>query len=134
MTTAKDTRWKQRFQNYCKAFKQLKEAVVLEKPDILQQQGIVQCFEYNFELAWKTLQDYLSEVSGYADVRGPRPVLEQAFQDGLIQDGLKWFEMIKSRNLTSHLYDEEEVQQILNKIRKEYFHLFFELKKKLETL
>ncbi|HLD45765.1 MAG TPA: nucleotidyltransferase substrate binding protein [bacterium] len=124
----KDIRWQQRFQNFKKAFAQLEQAVALKTPDIIQQQGIVQCFEYNFELSWKTLQDFLSTERGYSDIKGPRPVLEQAFQDGILRDGVTWLDMLKSRNLTAHLYDEEEVLQILKKIREDYFPLFSELK------
>ena len=124
----KDIRWQQRFQNFKKAFAQLEQAVALKTPDIIQQQGIVQCFEYNFELSWKTLQDFLSTERGYSDIKGTRPVLEQAFQDGILRDGVTWLDMLKSRNLTAHLYDEEEVLQILKKIREDYFPLFSELK------
>lgn len=110
---SKDIRWQQRFQNYKKAFSPLEKAVSLKDPDIVQQQGIIQCFECNFELSWKTLQDFLAHEKGYTDIKGPRPVFEQAFQDGLIKEGVVWFDMLKSRNLTSHLYDEAEVQAIL---------------------
>ncbi len=50
----------------------------------LEEEGLIQRFEYTFELAWKCLQDLLAE-RGYANVRGPRPVIEQAFQDGIIR-------------------------------------------------
>lgn len=130
----RDIRWKQRFQNFKKAYDQLKHAVSIKDPDMLQQQGMIQCFEYNFELSWKTLQDYLIGEKGYTDVRGPRPVIEQAFQDGFIEDGVRWLDMLKSRNLTSHLYDEKEVQLILDKVRKDYYPLFTELREKLDSL
>lgn len=134
MKKSQDIRWQQRLQNFKKAFAQLGQAVALKSPDVIQQQGIIQCFEYNFELAWKTLQDFLALERGYVDVRGPRPVLELAFQDGIIQDGVKWLDMLKSRNLTSHLYDEEEIQHILNKIRKDYYPLFSALKTYFESI
>lgn len=131
MTDAKDVRWKQRLQNYRKALRQLRAALQVPAPDFLHKQGIIQCFEYTFELAWKTLQDFLIETKGYRD-RGPKPTLEQAFQDGLITDGLTWLDMLKSRNLTSHLYDEAEVENIYTKIVQAYaqpfeaLHTFFE--------
>lgn len=50
----------------------------------LEEEGLIQRFEYTFELAWKCLQDLLAE-RGYANVRGPGPVIEQAFQDGIIR-------------------------------------------------
>ena len=66
---------------------------------------MIQRFEYCFELAWKCLQDLLRE-RGYAAGGRPTPVIEQAFQDGIISDGLLWMEMLKARNETTHLYDE----------------------------
>lgn len=116
----KDVRWKQRFQNYQKALLQLESGLEVKSPDILQKQGIIQCFEYTFELAWKTLQDFLIEERGYADARGPRPVLEQAFQDGIIEEGMVWFDMLKSRNMTAHLYDEKEVEGVCRKVAGRY--------------
>jgi len=124
----KDIRWQQRFQNFKKAFQQLESSVKVKDPDLLQQQGIIQCFEYTFELSWKTLQDFLFEKVGYEGLRGPKPVLEQAFQDDILKNGEIWFDMLKSRNLTTHLYDEKEVQGVLKKIRNDYYPLFVELK------
>lgn len=111
----------------------MESGLAVKKPDILQKQGIIQCFEYTFELAWKTLQDFLAQERGYADAKGPRPVLEQAFQDGLIKNGLVWLDMLKSRNLTTHLYDEKEVEGIYKKVAKKYRPLFVALRKTFEV-
>ena len=89
-TKNKDIRWQQRFQNYKKAYLQFEQALTLKNPDLFQKQGVIQCFEYTFELAWKTLQDYLSEKMGYVDIKGPRPALEQSFSDGILRDGVTW--------------------------------------------
>lgn len=132
MKKNKDIRWKQRYQNYKKALRQLEAGLKVKDPDILQKQGIIQCFEYTFELAWKTLQDFLIQKRGYTDAKGPRPALEQAFQDDIIKDGMTWFDMLKSRNLTTHLYDEKEVEAIYNKVAKQYFSLFVALYKFFE--
>lgn len=123
MTAAVDVRWKQRLQNYRKALQQLRAALQVKAPDILQKQGIIQCFEYTFELAWKTLQDFMTEAKGYRD-KGPKPTLEQAFQDGYLVDGVVWLDMLKSRNLTSHLYDEQEVERIYTKVVSAYAQQF----------
>lgn len=106
----------------------------MDKLDPLQQQGVIQCFEYNFELSWKTLQDYLSNEKGYSDIKGPRPVLQQAFQDQILSNGEEWFEMLQSRDLTSHLYDEKEILKIIEQIKKTYFSLFSEFKENMTKL
>jgi len=91
--------------------KNFKKALVLYeeamKPTMsrLEDEGLIQRFEYTFELAWKCLQDLLQE-KGYANIRGPRPVIEQAFQDGIISNGPIWLRMLKAKNETIYLYDE----------------------------
>ena len=114
-----DVRSKQRFENYKKAFR-LYEEVVNKPLSRLEEEGLIQRFEYCFELAWKCLQDLLQE-RGFANVRGPRPVIEQAFQDGIISDGIIWLEMLKARNETTHLFDESHFQTIIKKVRSSFF-------------
>lgn len=127
----KDIRWKQRFANYTKAFHQLEKYTAREKLNELEAQGLIKSFEYTYELAWKTLQDLLKE-KGYKNIAGPKPVIEQSFQDGYITDGESWMRMLNSRNLTSHTYDHETANEIIEKIKTEYLDLFRDLYKKLE--
>lgn len=111
----KDVRSQQRFSNFCKALKRYEEGL---QPTMsrLEEEGLIQRFEYTFELAWKTLQDLLQE-RGYGNVRGPRPVIEQAFQDGIITNGPVWMEMLKARNETTHLYDEAIFSRISKSVK-----------------
>ena len=97
----------------------------------MEEQGLIKAFEYTYELSWKTLQDLLKE-KGYTDVVGPKPVIEQSFQDGYIVDGKGWMRMHVSRNLTSHTYDEETAEEIVRSIRSEYFHLLKSLQERLQ--
>lgn len=127
----KDVRWKQRFQNYQKALSQFESAVRQNSQDRLAQEGLIQRFEYTFELAWKCLQDVLQE-RGFAEIRGPKPVLEQAFQDGLIQEGLVWMEMLRARNETLHLYDEDVFLKIYQNAKEVFLQPLLDLKNKLE--
>ncbi len=127
----KDIRWQQRFSNYTKAFNQLERFMLKEDLNEMEEQGLIKAFEYTYELSWKTLQDLLKE-KGYLDIVGPRPVIEQSFQDGYIADGKGWMEMHKSRNLTSHTYDEETAVEIIAAIRETYFDLLKELKVRLD--
>ncbi len=124
-----ETRWRQRFSNFQKALLQLEEAVEMEEYSKLERQGLIQCFEYTIELAWKTLQDIL-QARGY-EVAGPKPVMKQAFQDGWIVDGEGWNDMLDSRQLTSHTYDEETAIKVAYDIREKYFPLLHDLDKRL---
>jgi nucleotidyltransferase substrate binding protein (TIGR01987 family) len=110
-----DIRSKQRFSNFLKAFALYEEAVSPQMSR-LEEEGLIQRFEYTFELSWKFLQDLLQE-RGYADVRGPRPVIERAFQDGLISNGPLWMEMLKARNATTHLYDQATFASIIKNVK-----------------
>lgn len=108
MTEPSDVRWRQRLDNYLRAFKKLDEAVALGRArelSDLEQQGLVQAFEYTHELAWKLLKDYLQH-KGFTDLIGSRDATRAAFQNELLSDGEAWMDMIKARNLTSHTYDE----------------------------
>lgn len=127
----KDIRWQQRLINFNKAFSQLERFISKEDLNEMEEQGLIKAFEYTYELSWKTLQDLLKE-KGYQDIIGPRPVIEQGFHDGLITDGKGWMQMHRSRNLTSHTYDEDTADEIVEQIRGRYFALLKELKKRFE--
>ena len=120
----RDIRWKQRFQNYEKAFKRLSRAIEVVKSapdDDLLQSGLVQTYEYTFELAWKTLKDYLT-LEGF-EVRSPRETIRQGFQSGYIMNGEDWLQALADRNLTTHIYDDEIIIRVLNGIFERYFFL-----------
>jgi len=127
----KDIRWQQRFANFTKALNQLERFAREQNLNEMEQQGLIKAFEYTFELSWKTLQDLLKH-KGYRDIVGPRPVIEQSFQDGYINDGKAWMRMHKSRNLTAHTYNEDIAREIIQGIRQEYFALLEALKIRLE--
>lgn len=117
-----DIRWHQRFSNYQKALVQLQSAVTLSEQRALsklEKQGLIQAFEFTHELAWKTLKDFLIS-RGASDLFGSKDVTCEAFKLDLIEDGETWMQMIKSRNLTSHTYDEETVEQIVDAILGNY--------------
>ena len=126
-----DIRWQQRFVNFNKAFSQLDRFVQKESLSEMEGQGLIKAFEYTYELAWKTLQDLLKD-KGYLNILGPKPVIEQSFQDGYITDGKDWMRMHKSRNLTSHTYDETTALEIIKGIRSSYFGLLNNLRIRLE--
>lgn len=121
----KTIRWKQRFQNYEKAFHQLEASQKVAHLSDLERAGMIQFFELTFELAWKTLKDYL-ESQGLP-VNTPRDTLKQAFQIQLIQDGHSWMEALEDRNLTTHTYDEATSIKVEHLIKEKYFPLLKQL-------
>ncbi|MCK9525807.1 MAG: nucleotidyltransferase substrate binding protein [Limnochordia bacterium] len=116
----KDTRWRQRFSNFERAYKQLSAAVEqFEKLNTLEKEGLIQRFEYTFELAWKTLKDLLE--AEYISLSFPREVIKAAFQHQLIKDGELWMDMLGNRNLLAHTYEEKRFLAALEKIISEYY-------------
>lgn len=116
----KDIRWKQRFKNFEAAFKKLTQAIeLLDGLDDLSKEGLIQRFEYTFELAWKTLKDYL-ESKG-ENVKFPRDVIKKAFQAEIINNGELWLEMLEKRNLLSHIYDENTFNTVMFLIQESYY-------------
>ena len=129
----KDVRWIQRFNNFTKAMSQFVKFVKKDKLNELEEQGLIQSFEYTHELAWKTLKDFL-EHRGVKNIYGSKDTTREAFRLDLIQDGEVWMDMIESRNQTSHTYNEETTKKILKVILNDYYSVFKKLQQKLEEL
>ena len=125
-------RWKERLQSYSKALLQLESALQQKQFSVLEKDGVIKRFEFTFELAWKTLQDKLYD-EGYLSTKGPKPVIKQAFNNGIITDGQAWIDMLTDRNNSTHLYDESAAVSIFDRIQITYFKLLQELKSKLEN-
>lgn len=119
-------RWKQRYQRYQQALARLQEASERASLDDLARAGLIQYFEFSFELAWKTLKDYLA-FQGVENIAGPRAVLKEAFQQGLISEGHIWIQALEDRNLSSHTYEEETAVEIEKSIREVYLPLLTQL-------
>lgn len=119
MHDLKKIRWQQRYANLTKAFLQLEKGVAIDSPSEIEVQGIIQSFEFTFELAWKTVKDYLESQGVIAAF--PREVLKQAFHYNMIEDGETWLQMLAKRNLFAHTYDEQLAKVAYNLIVGEYF-------------
>jgi nucleotidyltransferase substrate binding protein (TIGR01987 family) len=123
-----DIRWKQRFNNFTRALKQLKLGIEIMQQrvlSIIEEQGVIQAFEYNHELAWNVLKDYL-EYQGITGIIGSRDATREAFKGGLIENGEIWMDMIKSRNLSTHTYNEDTAQKLI-KVIPIYYQEFLKL-------
>ena len=127
-----DIRYKQRFENFKKAFLLLEEALKIENPSIIEKAGIIQFFEISFELAWKLMKDYL-EFEGY-NIKSPREAIKTAFSIELIDNGDIWLEALGDRNLTVHTYNESDAEEIYEKIKEDYFKLLKHLYKRFECM
>ncbi len=131
-----DIRWQQRLNNFNLALNELTEAVDLQKQrplSKLEEQGLIQVFEYNYELAWNVIKDFY-EAQAETGIQGSRDAIRLAFKRGLITNGHLWMEMIKSRILTSHTYNRETATKIVTQIINEYYDAFCSLNKKLNQL
>lgn len=124
-------RLRQRQQDFSKAVERLAEAIAAPESD-LTRDAAIQRFEFSFELAWKTLKDYL-ETQG-VDAPNPRAALRQAFTQGLIASHAEadvWLKMLEDRNLTSHTYRQELALTIFSSIKRDYLARLRELAEKL---
>lgn len=134
---SQDIRWKQRFDNYHRACAKIREVVDsnrgIESYSELEQEGLIQRFEYTYELAWKVMQDYLI-YKGYIFTSGPNGTLQMAFEDGLILHHDAWRRMGIARNATSHIYNEEEAFEIARSILNEYSTLLIEFDDKISSI
>jgi len=121
----KDIRWKQRFQNYEKAYLLLERNLNIAEPSEVERAGIIQFFEMAFELAWKLMKDYLEE-EGFV-VNSPKEAIKQAFQSDIIEDGHTWIDALNDRKLTTHIYEEETAVIVTEKIKENHFPLLKKL-------
>ena len=136
--TESDVRWRQRLQSFRKAFAHLTKAAALARQrelSELEQQGLIQAFEFTHELAWNTLKDFF-ESQGATEIYGSKPATREAFAKGLIANGEKWMAMIKSRNRSSHTYNEKTAEEVAGVVLSSYgreFETFLVKFTELET-
>ncbi len=135
MNENKDIRWKQRFQNYSKAFGLLR-VVIEDNEDILtlsdlEKEGLIKRFEFTLELAWKTLKDKMQEDGIIIDKISPKSIVKLAYNRKYIDNITIWIAMINDRNLMSHSYNFADFNIVLDAIQKRYYqeldklHLYF---------
>jgi nucleotidyltransferase substrate binding protein (TIGR01987 family) len=128
-----DIRWQQRFANYQKAVAQLTKFIDQGDLNELEEQGLIQAFEYTYELGWNLLKDYLL-YQGNTEIFGSRDAIRQAFAVGLLADGEGWMKMLQDRNRTAHTYNEAVAAAIVTNIRERYFGLLVALQERFTRL
>ena len=113
----------QKIENYHHAMAQLKEAVAVysrDRGDSLYRDGLIQRFEFTVELAWKSRKEYLEDQGTVLSITSPRAVLKDAYAAGVIMDADVWDEIIRSRNVTSHVYDEKTAIEVADRVCNTY--------------
>ena len=122
MNPPADIRWQQRLTNFERALRLLREAMANGPKALnqLEKEGAIQRFEYCFELAWKTVKDYMEASGVVFDVVMPRQVIKDAFAAKVLNDGAIWIAMLDHRNLLSHTYNPAVFEQAVEAIHLSY--------------
>ncbi len=130
-----DIRWIQRFHNFNKALNSLTNAINEYKEDDTNEVvkvGMIKFFEMTYELAWNTMKDYY-EDQGETGIQGSKDAIKLSFGRGLITDAAKWYDMVSSRRLSVHTYDEETANEVAQDIAETYLGLFIQLQSRLKV-
>ncbi len=127
------SRLSERIENFTKAFElfyKMQSDYVLNKNKDSARLALTQSFEIVFELAWKVLKDYLYTQGIEASY--PKEVIKEAFNKETIQNGQIWIDMLKDRNATSHEYNMDKVDKVLEKISTIYFEELCRFKEQMK--
>ncbi len=123
--------------NYQKALERFVQVVESEERYKVDGYGdvyldlIIKRFEFTYEMSWKSIKRVLSFLG--IEVKSPREAFKEAYAQGIVTDEAIWLDMIEQRNLSSHVYDEYEVMDILDK-KERYKEAFESLKVKIKSL
>ncbi len=134
-------RWFYRFDNFKRAFSLLREAIetmAVRDLNQLEKEGVIQRFEYTWELGWQTLKDFLEAEGVNLETTTPRSTLRAALEARLISNGEVWMRALDARNKMSHTYNFAVFDRIIGEIRDDFLPLLndlyvFFLAKRLET-
>lgn len=126
-----DERFIQRYDDYKNALKSLEDGLVMAK-DELHRDGVIQRFEFTYEMAWKTMKLWLADKDVF--VGNAKDALQAALENGLITDGNLWSALHQSRNLTSHTYDKVTAEKVYDSIRRDAMPAFRDFVTRLGTL
>lgn len=122
-------KFEEKLNNFAKALSRLKEAVIefgKENSNDVVRDGVIQRFEFTYELSWKTTKEYLESI-GIVDKNSPKSVIKEAYTQKIIQNEENWLQMISDRNITSHVYEEDQAKEVVERIVKIYVNEFEQL-------
>lgn len=109
--------------NYLRAVQRLGDALdeYTANPTDTVRDGVIQRFEFTFELAWKSLKEYMQDQGATSPLQFPKQVLREAYAAELIDDDKLWLDMLEARNSTSHIYDDRQAAAVMSGIRERYY-------------
>ncbi len=123
-----------KYDNFCKSLENLKECKEIQEPySNVELMGITGLFSLCFEMSWKLIKELL-EYHGYFTQKtgSPRMILKTAFEWGMISSEELWMEILDTRNLLSHVYDEEKAESSIERIKTDFIPAFEELKREID--
>ena len=123
-----------KYENFCKAYENLKEAADLEPPyNTVTLTGLVGLFEITFEQSWKMMKEILQQ-HGYSEsaAGSPRTIIKTAYSAGMINDSDAWLTMLYDRNNVAHSYNENIALGIIQNTKNIYVNLFGALKEEID--
>ena len=123
-----------KLENYSNCLRVLKNADFSEaENNEIYRTGIIGQYDLTFELSWKAMQEVL-QLQGVTDFRGgfPRDILQAGYRFGLFDDETLWLMMLKKRNLAIHVYNEDEINEMVHLIRDSFIPAFVTLEKTLK--
>ena len=95
--------------------------------------GLIKSFEITWELAWNVMKDYFKNQGIYS-IRGPRDAIKEAFNKGLIEKNDSWSQSVRDRHKTTHIYEEEMIEEIIEEIKTKYICMFEQFARKMNSL
>lgn len=133
MNSPDSKKWKERFLTYQEALQCLHTAISKPNLSLLEKQGLIKLFECTLELGWKTLQDYLQFI-GIQNKYGPRPVIMEGFQLGILTHEQNWLELLEDRGELFHVYRKNIADHLVYEICEQHIHLLDQLYEKLKLI
>ncbi len=121
-----------KIKNYLSAVQRLAEGVADYEQfptSTTMRDGVIQRFEFTFELAWKSLKEYMADQGSTAQLQFPKQVLKEAYSAGIISDERVWVDMLSSRNITSHIYDDKQASAVMADIQSRFLPILMDLAK-----
>ena len=128
-----EIRWQCRFLNFSRAYSLLREALETEVEELnqLEREGVIQRFEYTFELAWQLLKDRMENDGLVISPVTPRNVIREAVSAGMVDEGGTWVDMMIDRNKMAHTYNFATFESVIQNIQGRYLSILNDLYQRL---